>query len=633
MPEQLWPRIRDELKRKRFFSPQVTTDKPDDLMRRIGEVLGGDKGRKLLILLDEADNFLDADAKRGFEQVKRLRELMSRHPGLCKVVLAGLHNVQRFQGIANQPLAHFGSALLVGPLEARDANELVRRPLEALGYRLPPEEKNGSILRILSYTNYHPGLIQLFCRDLVDMLQRRADPQLQPPYFLREVDVEDVYRKQETRQLIRERFEWTLALDARYQAIVWSLIVYQEDGRDGFSRSFSTSYILSLVRGFWSQGFEEVESDQMRGLLEEMVGLGVLVRNAQDEYRLRSPNVVRLLGSIRDIWVRLGELANKPAPVAFDADHHHVRLGGGDPPRFSPLTYAQERLLTEQRSSVALLFGSRATHLEDLGEALRRALVNSERPDQGASLRVPEHLHTPRELREWLKDSFRERREERILFLRELSVAEAGDGRWVDVAQEFCGQQRSKKRWARVVFVLHPAAAWAWMTQAVPAVPEREHVLTMPLKRWTRPALVRLFDEVDIRTADEEFRKRVLEVTTGGWPYLLHRFVAECRRRSSERRVAEDMERELRVGSPQAAAFWEALELKEFPRIVEILRLIQEMGGVSPSTSFEGVLEGDVSELAGRSDMLLQLLVRLGCLEGRGDKLYVERRVAEALPA
>ncbi|HEX5746501.1 MAG TPA: AAA family ATPase [Archangium sp.] len=630
-PEHLWPRIRDELKRKRFFSAQVSTDKPDDLVRRIGEVLGGDKGRKLLILLDEADNFLDADAKKGFEQVKRLRELMSRHPGLCKVVLAGLHNVQRFQGIANQPLAHFGSALLVGPLDARDANELVRRPLEALGYRLPPEEKNGSILRILSYTNYHPGLIQLFCRDLVDMLQRRADPQMQPPYFLREADVEDVYRKQETRQLIRERFEWTLALDARYQAIVWSLIVFQEDGRDGFSQSFSTSAILSLVQGFWPQGFEEVESDQMQGLLEEMVGLGVLVRNAQDEYRLRSPNVVRLLGSIRDIWVRLGELANKPAPVAFDADHHHVRLGG-DPPRFSPLTYAQERLLTEQRSSVALLLGSRATQLEDLVETLRRTLVSSERPEQGAFLRVPEHLHTPRELQEWLKDSFRDRDEERVLFLRELSVAEAGEGRWVDAAQDFCEGQRSKKRWARVVFVLRPAAAWAWMTRAVPGVSKREQVLTMPLKRWTRPALIRLFEEVDIRTADEEFRKRVLEVTTGGWPYLLNRFVAECRRRSSERRVAEDMERELRAGSPQAATFWEALELKELPRIVDILRLIHEMGGVSPSTSFDGVLEGDVSGLMGRSDALLQLLVRLGCLEVRGDALCVERRVAEALP-
>ena len=82
----------------RFLAAQVTTDKPDEVVRHIGNSLGGEKGRKLLILLDEADHFLDADMKRGFEQVKRLRDLMTQNPGLCKVVLAGLHNVQRFQG-------------------------------------------------------------------------------------------------------------------------------------------------------------------------------------------------------------------------------------------------------------------------------------------------------------------------------------------------------------------------------------------------------------------------------------------------------------------------------------------------------------------------------------------------------
>jgi hypothetical protein len=92
------------------------------------------------------------------------------------------------------------------------------------------------------------------------------------------------------------------------------------------------------------------------------------------------------------------------------------------------------------------------------------------------------------------------------------------------------------------------------------------------------------------------------------------------------------MERELQTGRPLAAAFWKALELETLPRVVEILKLIRELGGISSADSFEGVLDGDVSALAGRSDQFLLLLVRLGCLEMRGDKLLVERRVAEALP-
>lgn len=635
VPEQLWPRIREELKRVRFLSGQVTTDKPDVLLGYIGEALEGPKGRKLLILLDEADNFLDADSRRGFEQVKRLRDLMSKHPGRCKVVLAGLHNVQRFQGIANQPLAHFGSALLVGPLEAQDADALVRRPMEALGFRFPSEDKNGSVLRILSYTNYHPGLIQLFCRELVALLQRRADLQHQPPFLVREADVEEVYRRQETRHLIRERFEWTLALDPRYQAVVWSLIVQQEGGRDGFSQSFSTSALLSLVRGFWAQGFEGVESDQMRGLLEEMVGLGVLVRNAHGEYRLRSPNVVRLLGSITDIYDRLDELAKKkPVPV-FNVDHHHMLLEKGPPPHFSPLTFEQERtLLSEPSSSVVLLVGSTASHVQELQQALRRSLVHPERPNLGALVVIPPELRRAKLLRDWLEEQFKERRSaERVLFFRELSAAEASSGEVVDAAEKFCEQtRRTKKRWARVVFVLRPLAAWEWLTVASLTRPQFEDRL-IPLKRWTRLALDRLFEEADIRSADEAFLKRVLEVTTGGWPCLLQHFAAECRKHQNERRVAEQMEKDLHAPGSQATAFWEALELEGLPRIVDVLKLIRDMGGASPDTTFEDVLDGNVSSLKGRSEALLQLLQKVGCLESRGGMLHVERRVAEALPS
>ncbi|WP_426753390.1 AAA family ATPase [Myxococcus sp. Y35] len=633
MPEQLWPRIREELKRVRFLAAQVSTDKPDDLVRRIGESLGGEKGRKLLILLDEADHFLDADVKRGFEQVKRLRDLMTQHPGLCKVVLAGLHNVQRFQGIANQPLAHFGRALLVGPLDAKDADALVRRPLEALGCRLPVEEKNGSVLRVLSYTNYHPGLIQLFCQELVTMLQRRTDPQQQPPYLLREADVEAVYRRQDTRQLIRERFEWTLALDTRYQAVVWSLIAHQAEGRDGYSRTFSTGDILSQVRGFWRKGFEEVESDQMRGLLDEMVGLGVLVRNGQGEYRLRSPNVVRLLGSINDIWNKLIELEKKEKPVALDEDNHHFRLGNDQPPRYSPLSYAQERTLSEPRSSVAMVLGCEATHLKYLPEALRRWL-RPEKPSHGLLQDIPKNIQKPGQLNDWLKQTCLEHRTtERLLLLRELSASEARDGSLVDEAVAFCASHQQRKQWVRVIFVVRPLAGWEWTSVAVPKRPEREQVLLLPLRRWMRPALmVRLFEEADIRTADEEFRRRVLEVTTGGWPCLLSHFAQECRKPQNERKVADEMERELRPGGPRASTFWKALELEGLPRIVDILRNIHTYSGVTLSTALEAVLEGDVSALEGRVELLLKYLLRLGCLESRGEMLCVERRVAEALP-
>ncbi|WP_163786912.1 AAA family ATPase [Myxococcus vastator] len=398
LPEALWPLLADELKRIGFL-PKTQSSKPDSLVGHITDFLGGEHTSQLLILLDEADNFLDADARSDFQQVKRLSDLMTRNPNRCKVVLAGLHNVQRFQGIPNQPLAHFGRALLVGPLEPHHADQLVRRPLESLGFRFAAEEKNSAVLRILSYTNYHPGLIQLFCRELVSTLHRRGSPNLQPPYTVRLADVEEVYRKEDTRRLIRERFEWTLALDTRYQAIAWSVIVHNDGSTEGYASAFSVDDILSQVTTFWPQGFDGIDHEQMRALLDELDGLGVLARDERGAYRMRSPNVVRLLGHVDTIWERLGELEKKTFTGSFHADYHHVKLNEDRPPRFSPLTYAQGRQICEPRSHASIVFGALATHITDLPAALGRLVAAQESKGPRVAIKIPPEALTPGQLR------------------------------------------------------------------------------------------------------------------------------------------------------------------------------------------------------------------------------------------
>ena len=79
--------------------------------------------------------------------VEGLRALMQNTQSRFKVVFTGLHDVQRFNNIANQPLAHFGQNLLVGPLEAGPARQLVREPLETLGYRF---DDDTTVLKVLS---------------------------------------------------------------------------------------------------------------------------------------------------------------------------------------------------------------------------------------------------------------------------------------------------------------------------------------------------------------------------------------------------------------------------------------------------------------------------------------------------
>ena len=176
-PAHIWGALREEFKGAGLIPARVTTDRPEEVTRYIREAMLQFPQRRALVMFDEADDFLDVDSRDGFRVVLALRELMLKTHRHFKVIFAGLHNVQRFQGIPNQPLAHFGTPLCVGPLEPLAAQQLVRQPLEALGYRFVDD---ATVLRVLSYTNYHPGLIQLFCQELLKRLHMRTGELITP---------------------------------------------------------------------------------------------------------------------------------------------------------------------------------------------------------------------------------------------------------------------------------------------------------------------------------------------------------------------------------------------------------------------------------------------------------------------
>jgi hypothetical protein len=232
--DRLWTRLRDALHRVDIL-PANAGDDPENLLtllrRQFSKAQGRGQDLRVLVLLDEVDCLLDADSESGFSIVTYLRQMMNETDRRFKVVLAGLHNVQRFQAISNQPLAHFGPALQVGPLEPRDAWALVERPLMALGYRFDGREP---IMRILSYTNYHPGLLQLFCDALLRRLLHPHRPlRGGPPHLIRDKDVEETYLDRGVRNQIRDRFELTLALDARYKLIALVMAQRQLENAQG----------------------------------------------------------------------------------------------------------------------------------------------------------------------------------------------------------------------------------------------------------------------------------------------------------------------------------------------------------------------------------------------------------------
>ena len=624
-PGALWPKVRDALKEAGVLGPKVATENPTELQRHVKEWLKANAGRRLILMLDEADNLLDADAKANFHVVTALRDLMVSTGRRFKAIFAGLHNVQRFQGIPNQPLAHFGT-IEVGPLEADAAYQLVERPFHHLGYRFTP----GTILRVLSYTNYHPGLIQLFCHFLLRRLQESAD--MDPPYEVRQADVEAVYRDRLVQDSIRDRLDWTLSLDKRYQAIAWSLVVDQMQTREGYARTYSAPEILSLVSREWPAGFAAIGSDQLRGWLDEMCGLGILVRGVDRRYRLRSPNLVRLMGREDDILQRLVELGETQPPAVFEADSHHPLLSER-PRRYSPFTHAQERQLSEPRSGVCLVFASDALGLPALADTFRRFLP----PERESSfVELSSDRVDPHALPEAVQDFLGHQggRDGVLACYRPRSVAEDLVVA-VQRALSFCrAHGTGRRQWARLLIVLDAEATLAWSTIA----PDQRDALESDVDVALAP---RRWDSIAIRQRLEHQQKLHTESAvgavwqaTGGWPILLDALSVmadmddDLRPEASKlKQLLEDRESDL------AGTFRRALGVGGSPVALAVLRCI---GDLQDHGLYDDMV-ADLVETTPRIDSvhclgLIEALLRLGCVERRKDgSLAVEPLAAAAL--
>ena len=210
---------------------------PDEVIQQVTQWLNSDDGNRLLLLLDEADNFLTADSQAGrsdvggeFPTLQHLKGLMAASSRRFKAVLAGLHQVQRFHDSSNTPVAHGGDDILVGPLGSRDAYHLVVDPMTALGYEF---ESPDVVWRLLLLTNYQASLVQIVCEALVKELSRRDLPGGGGRIVVTGGDVESVYAKRDVRDLIVQRFRWTINLDSRYRVIALVVALHSLDSDPG----------------------------------------------------------------------------------------------------------------------------------------------------------------------------------------------------------------------------------------------------------------------------------------------------------------------------------------------------------------------------------------------------------------
>ncbi|MDQ0305582.1 hypothetical protein J2S46_000138 [Kitasatospora herbaricolor] len=526
-----------------------------------------DPQHQLLILLDEADRFFEADAP-GFLETRRLRDLGQDSNGRVKAVFAGLHSVQRFAKVAgNSPFSHLAQKpTVVGPLFPQDAANLLSKPLSVLGYEF---EDVNLVHRILGYCSYQPFLLQMFGHRLVEVMhRRRADGQDAgiPPYRITRNDVQAVHSDPALQQKITSAFRDTLLLDHRYNVIANVLAQHAHD--HGMHSRLTQAELRDLCRYYWPTGFRSLDAEAFRAYLAEMEGLGVLGPDTGMGWHLRSTNALRMIGTRSEVEDQLTSAESESMPEEFASLEARPALADGS---YAPLTTRQVAdVLGHHGSQVRVVLGTDATGIRQADSALRILT------EKAGGWTVP----AVRGRGDFQRELVDGKAEEKRAILSDLTARAPQDTACLESLQEaLCDLPADPRVTRSAVLMAGPQQIALWQSALV--TPSREPSFgVIVLRRYTRQGL-RLWALDQQRFTDEDHLGQ-LGTMTGGWPILLDRVSAHLKEGLSSKRALSKAAETL--DDPQGCAdFVRSVGLADQPDLAAAYRSVHsymEPGGL-----------------------------------------------------
>lgn len=598
--------------------PRTPAERADALVRQTREWLTDDPDRAILLLLDEADAFLDIDAPL-FRNVSILKELLETTDRAFKPVFAGLHQVQRFMSVPNQPLAHLGKHIQIGPLTPQAAFELATEPLLALGYEFESEELAA---RLLNHTNYQPGIIQLFGHALVAHMLAGTTPRNAPPYRITDADVEAVHADAELLDAIRDRFHLTLSLDARYRVIAYTMAHAVVSGG---ASTMTTEQLREQCQFWWPTGFASLSPNEFKGLVDEMVGLGVLAPTpgAKRTYGMRSPNVLRLLGDAADIETDLLDAYQLTLQRRFDMTVFRRPLPD-DETRRSPLSEQQLGGLIAAVTQVRVVLGSAATNVDTVVDIIRDATRHPVVPTTFRSAK-------PGRFGSVLGELVRDEKPgvHRILVADLVGATNEQAARVLRAAQDAIGRGDTNPRASMAIICVADSADLTFWTEVLHHSDPLVVGGVAELARWSDVAITVWGHHIDLPMESEEMIAAI-RGATGGWPLLIDRLYTNLRAGTrlndalaateqwagSEEGTAELIGAiGLRWGSPPAIVFNELVDLGndfEVGEVTEYLREVDDLADVDVRATLQVLRAlGVVEQYAGHEEGTERTLVRV----------------------
>ncbi|WP_422846354.1 ATP-binding protein [Acidovorax sp. M2(2025)] len=125
------------------------------------------QGRRLVLLIDEADPFFRHESLHGYVQLSTLRALSDE--GRCWFMLAGFWDLYATAVLDYQsPLRNFGEVLAIGGLEREACRELATEPLRRLRLGFDNERL---VDRLVDASGQRANLVAILCQECLEALQ------------------------------------------------------------------------------------------------------------------------------------------------------------------------------------------------------------------------------------------------------------------------------------------------------------------------------------------------------------------------------------------------------------------------------------------------------------------------------
>ena len=314
--EEAANKIGHELYDQYVFTTDIDTTDWGELSRAIRRRLQDQNGKKipyLLLLLDEADTFIESCELVNYKPMDALKDIQNIGANRFKFVIAGLRNIVRFKrevALGNNSVLTHLESMTVKPFNTAEARELMELPLHYLGLRFP-KAKESLITLILANTNYFPGLIQMYCAKLLEAMRNKDyagyDEVNTPIYDISESHIKKVLADPEFMQQIREKFIITLRLDEDNYYYLIALIMAYLYHQNGYNTGYSAADIHNTGSELDINKISDLDITKLAAFMEELKELNVLRSTDDTHYLFTRFTFFQMMGTSSEVEDKLAD--------------------------------------------------------------------------------------------------------------------------------------------------------------------------------------------------------------------------------------------------------------------------------------------------------------------------------------